>query len=500
MPAVLDHWGRPIDRTATRASDRLRARWSELRARYDAAETTDDNRRHWANADLLSPDAAANPAVRRRLRSRARYECQESNSLGKGMCLTWANEVVGGGPRLRVKTKNEAANTRIERTFASWTRAVRLGPKLRTAEMAHVIDGEAFGVLANNPGIRHAVQLDVRWYEADFVSDPGMGLRGEAAGWDDGIEYDSWGNPVRYLFANRHPGDALGVLADPKPIDAAFVVHVYRQDRCGQRRGLSHLAPALPLFAQLRRFVLAVLAAAETAADVAGVMYTDSPAFSPDDIEDVESMDAVELVKRAMLTLPQGWKFGQVKAEHPTTTYEMFHRAITREMARCLLMPYNVAVGDSGGSNYASGRLDYQTFDRAIDVRRDDLEMMILDRILSDWLDEAALIDGLLPSHQELGLAVDEPLPHEWHWDGREHVDPQKNANAAATLFQAGLLDEDRYWARLGVAADEAHARMAESLNRRRALGLPLPTGQAPDSEELDPEEVEEEAASGGKD
>ena len=38
-------------------------------------------------------------------------------------------------------------------------------------------------------------------------------------------------------------------------------------DRPGQARGIPDITPALPLFAQLRRFTLAVLAAAETAAD-----------------------------------------------------------------------------------------------------------------------------------------------------------------------------------------------------------------------------------------
>ena len=32
-----------------------------IRGRYDAATSTDNNRRHWANADALSADAAANP-------------------------------------------------------------------------------------------------------------------------------------------------------------------------------------------------------------------------------------------------------------------------------------------------------------------------------------------------------------------------------------------------------------------------------------------------------
>ena len=63
----------------------LRARWARrsgavpvriVRAKFDAAQTTPDNRRHWANADLLSADAAASAEVRRTLRSRGRREGQ----------------------------------------------------------------------------------------------------------------------------------------------------------------------------------------------------------------------------------------------------------------------------------------------------------------------------------------------------------------------------------------------------------------------------------------
>jgi len=60
------------------------------------------------------------------------------------------------------------------------------------------------------------------------------------------------------------------------PADA--VVHWFRSDRPGQHRGIPEITPALPLFAQLRRYTLAVIAAAETAADFAAVLFTDAPA------------------------------------------------------------------------------------------------------------------------------------------------------------------------------------------------------------------------------
>ena len=56
-----------------RADIRALAR-RRVRAGFDSAETTDNNRRHWARADALSADAAASPEVRRTLRNRARYE------------------------------------------------------------------------------------------------------------------------------------------------------------------------------------------------------------------------------------------------------------------------------------------------------------------------------------------------------------------------------------------------------------------------------------------
>ena len=43
-----------------------------VRARYDAAQTTTENTRHWSAADGLGANAANSPTVRHTLRTRAR--------------------------------------------------------------------------------------------------------------------------------------------------------------------------------------------------------------------------------------------------------------------------------------------------------------------------------------------------------------------------------------------------------------------------------------------
>jgi capsid protein len=63
------------------------------------------------------------------------------------------------------------------------------------------------------------------------------------------------------------------------------------------------------------------------------------------------------LDKGMFTTLPWGYQLKQMKAEQPTTVYDKFVDALLREIARPLLMPFNMAVGFSGGYNFASGTL-----------------------------------------------------------------------------------------------------------------------------------------------
>src|SRR5512140_2834721 len=99
-----------------------------VRGRYDAASTTDENRRHWSNADLLSANAAVNPQVRRTLRSRARYEVA-NNSYARGIVSTLANDVIGTGPRLQMLTDDDTGNGIVETEFMNWASQVHLAQK-----------------------------------------------------------------------------------------------------------------------------------------------------------------------------------------------------------------------------------------------------------------------------------------------------------------------------------------------------------------------------------
>jgi capsid protein len=77
-------------------------------------------------------------------------------------------------------------------------------------------------------------------------------------------------NPVEYHVLKQHPGDVAGSIPyglDYDRIPADSVIHWFRADRPGQTRGIPDITPALPLFAQLRRFTLAVKEDSETGAN-----------------------------------------------------------------------------------------------------------------------------------------------------------------------------------------------------------------------------------------
>lgn len=434
-----------------------------LRGKYDSALTSDNNRRHWANADGLSANAANSPEVRRILRNRARYEVA-NNSYARGIVLTLANDIVGTGPRLQMLTKDAEANRHIERAFDQWAKAIGLAEKLRTLRMAQTQDGEAFAVLISNPRLNTGIQLDLRLVEAEQVTSP-------VVSWPDsqtldGIVFDSAGNPIEYHILREHPGGVSAWNQVYDRVPAPSVLHLFRVDRPGQSRGIPEITPALPLFAMLRDYSLATLDAAKSAAYYAGIVYTDSPPHGESDA--VEALDPIELDRNTLLTMPGGWKMAQLRAEQPTGTYAEFKHEILNEIARCLNMPFNVAAANSSGYNYASGRLDHQTYFKSIRVDQSHLEHRVLDRILHAWFDEAVLIPGLLPA--DIGPFA--AWPHKWFWDGHEHVDPAKEARAQAIRlesFTTTLADE---YARRGQDWETQLRQRADELSLMRELGL----------------------------
>jgi len=446
---------RPV-RTVFDATDVTRRR---IAARYDAARTTDENAKLWEGADALSAAAANSPAVRKTLRERARLEVS-NNSYAEGIVGTLANDTIG--PSIQIQLGDTVDVQKVETDFQAWATAVGLWEKLRTMHRARVNDGEVFGLLFTNPLVEDDIKLDVRPIECDMVEGWGgnIGRDDEI----DGIRFDAYGNPIMYRLLKTHPGDHRMKLAlGGDWIKRKFMLHYFTPTRPGQVRGVSEICSALSLFGQLRRYTAAVIEAASRAAEISAVMQTD---LLPDQVaaELADPLTVIEAERNAIVSLPEGWKLAQLKAEQPTTTYPQFKGEIINEMARGKHMPYNVAAGNSSDYNYASGRLDFQTYDRSITVERTRLEDQVLRRIYVAWLEEYAARRALSAVQR---AAVASPT---WHYTGRGHVDPAKEANADSVRLGNGTLTYADYWARQGADWKRKEAQRIRELIQREVM------------------------------
>ncbi len=462
-------FSKPKAPTQTRQTQPIR------HAGYDAAKTTDSNRDYWAEAEDLSAVAELTPETRRKLRLRARYEVK-NNSYAAGLVRTLVSDTVGTGPRLQMLTDDDVLNEAIENEWRIWSMATNFAQNIRVMVGVQIIAGECFAVFRDSKQLQRLgmpVTLDIRLIEPDQVTDPNMDFFFRTNG-DDGIVCDEDGDVVAYKILKAPPNDNRFFQQswEADTVKAENVLHYLQTERPGQLRGSTPLAPSLPIFAQLRRFTSATLTAAEVAAMLAGVMtLPGNPLDTSTTPPSYDSMDTVALVKGMLLTLPEGAAATQFKPEQPTTNYEMFVNAKLRECGRCLDVPFCKMAGDYSASNYSSGRLDDQIYWTRRGIDRQMVETLLLNRTFYKFVD---FLRFVLPA---VAIYKDRPwdLKHTWHYDGRQAIDPFKDAKADEINLTTGVDGFGGIIGRNGEDWQQQLRHRKRVLDEHTKLGLPIP-------------------------
>jgi capsid protein len=435
-PAILDSSGKPFPAASRRRemADMGRGRRPRIRGSYDAAQDLQDTSNHWASADSHDADSANSRAVRAKLVPRARYEIQ-NNGYSDGIATTYADDLVGIGPQLRMQTSSDAFNRLVEQQWFLWTKAVQFRRKLWCAAHAKHSDGESIGVIRRNPGVTHPVPLDWCLYETEQCQTPFLPF-GER-GYIDGIKFDQFGNAVWYDILEEHPGSnhRANYNLTPERVPAEFVTHWFKLRRPGQHRGIPETTSTLNLGAASRRWRESTLAHAEMIAKLT-VLLKSLMEPAAEDADPVTAMSQLELLAGTMIALPNTVEPVQLDAKQPAATYSMFHKALVNEQARPKSMPYNKAACDSSEYNYASGRLDHQTYNKTLDVERADCDELVLDKVFAQWFMFAVRRFQWLGG-EPTSLANVMRL-HAWDWPKHGVVDIEAEANANQTKLQSG--------------------------------------------------------------
>jgi capsid protein len=467
----------------TRVRDDLVRR--AVRATYDAARSGDEYKRIWENSDRYDADSAHSKEVRHTLISRSRYETA-NNGYADGIAQTYANDLIGIGPTLRMQTSAPGFNQLVERTWNDWTKAVQFRRKLWTMAHAKHQDGEAFAVLRRNQGINHPVKLEPRLYEAEQVQTPYVPFSEE--GYIDGMKFDEFGNPLWYDVLNEHPGTNRSAFLNltPERVSADKMLHWFKMRRPGQHRGVPECSSTLNLGAAFRRLREANLSTAEKVAAWTLFLKT---MFQPDELDSPTAMSTLDIEHGMMTALPNNQEPFQLKAEHPGPTYAEFHRSLLNEQARPKNMPYNKAACDSSSYNYASGRLDHQTYYASLDIDREDCNDLVLDRLFAVWFELAVVRYRWLGGNPESLQNV--IRLHIWDWPKHRVADVEAEANANETRLKSGQTFVHSIFTDAGLDAEDEFEKAAtfygmpvEELKKRHFDTLyPMPKQEAGASE-----------------
>jgi lambda family phage portal protein len=487
-----------------------REKIESIRARYDAALTTDENVKQWPLVDFFSAKAANSFEVRRILRMRSRYVVQ-NNPLAAGVVDTLALDTIGDGPRLQALFDDPAKNAAIEKAWIRWCRATNLMRRLRVAMMAKVTDGEVFFLKKNRKSQDDAVKLYHQDIETDQVQTVSPGF--QSGYFVDGLELDELGLPTTYHVLKRHPGDLTNMRLHYGPLEhvrvpARYVIHWFHRYRPGQVRGIPELTPSLNLFESLRRIDKATLTAMEWAAVMSAVLETE---LAPDDA-DTAAVGAPweywDPDAGVVTTLPAGYKLKQLNPTQPGSTHKEFTGTQVAHAGRPVGMPYNVVTCNSSGYNFSSGRLDHLPYHRRVSIERTDAEEIVMDQFLADWLDEAVMVEDYFGGFDVPSLI--EQVPHMWHWPKMDSIDPQKDAAADAQNLANGTSSRTGICGRMGTEYRQVRREQAAEIAFDRELAkefdlpdnwadglrpnMPTPTGADEDSEPKPGDKAKREA------
>lgn len=451
-----------------------------MRGRYDAAQTSDEFKNYWAATDAFDADSAHSREVRHTLIHRSRYEIG-SNGYSDGIAQTYCTDLVGIGPTLRMQSGSTGFNQLVERTWQAWAKSVKFRRKLWCMAHAKHSDGESINVLRLNPRVKHPIRLDIRMYEAEQCQTPYIPY--DRPNYIDGIEFDEFGNPLYYDILQRHPGSSgpFALNETPERVPADRVLHWFKLRRPGQHRAVPEMASTLNLGAAARRFREANLSTAEKVAAWTLFLKT---MFDPgaEELDGVAAMSTLDIVHGMMTALPNSVEPIQLKAEHPAPAYESFNKSLINEQARPKSMPFNKAACDSSSYNYASGRLDHQTYYGSLDVDREDCNDLVLEPCFDVWFDLAIATFGWLGGIPE-AVGPSARL-HTWDWPKHRVADVKTEADANETKLMSGQISLARLYSDSGVDIEDELVEMAKTFGisvdemRQRLLDIIFPEPQ----------------------
>ncbi|MBO9457324.1 phage portal protein [Paracoccus sp. R12_1] len=454
-----------LDRTIELVSPMAALRRAQARSALDAMmryEAATAGRRGASWRPVASDaDTAADPA-RQRLAFIAR-DMIRNTAFATRVQAVVANNVVGDGiiPKVRARSKRSRDSMLASIEAHCDTTAIDADGRqnlygLQRLAMNTIVDaGEV--LIRYRPrdlsdGLPLPFQIEV--LEPDYLDVTRDGVLQGGNRVENGIEFDKFGRRVAYYLHAEHPG-ALGGLRNrwaSYRVPADRVLHIFRQDRPKQMRGVSWYAPIamrLQDFADgqdahlMRQKIAACFTAFRVApdADLAGT-----------DPEDPAGLATMSPGRIQNLQPGEDVRFGTPPG---VTGVEEFYRWVMRAVSADMGLTYEAVTNDFSGVNFSSARMARMEMDRNVSSWQWLMMVPQMMQPIGRWLVEAwSLVNQQAASRVML----------DWVPPPRVIVDPTREILSMADQVRAGFASRSEMIRRLGYDPE----RVTEEISAER--------------------------------
>jgi lambda family phage portal protein len=506
-----------VDKVITYFAPQIGARRQAARAQLALGGGYTGARLDTATMSRWSPTAGSANADTIRdlpvLRARSRDQMRNA-PVALGALNTTVSHVVGTGLAytpaidaafLGMTTEEaDAWSEDTKRRFDAWANSVDcdLARKLNfygiqdLAVRSQLESGDIFVVTPRVERTGAPVRLALQLIEADRVCNPNRGADTETM--VDGIEIDQdTGEAVACHIARKHPGDLANVSRNSwtrvtmrgAATGRRNVLHMYKQLRPGQVRGIPMIAPILEPLKQLNRWTDAELNAAVTSSMFSVFIKMDPEAF--EDMFDDKSKEAVinkasswsgEMESGQAINLLPGESIETSSPGRPNPAFDPFWGAIVRQIGMALEMPVEVLTMHFQ-SSYSAARAALLMAWKAFRSRRDLLATYLCQPVFELWIaDEVAEGRIHAPGFFASDLVRSAWCAAVWTGDGPGSIDPLKEVNAAEKRIGLGIsTKEAESIAYDGVPWRAKHAQRVKEVGAEKRDGIYTPPpGSAP--------------------
>nr|WP_308605909.1 phage portal protein [Massilia sp. DJPM01] len=247
-----------------------------------------------------------------------------------------------------------------------------------------------------------------------------------------GIEYTKYGRPVAYHLTTTTQEEAEYSAGGRHyvVIPAAQMVHGYRKDMVGQKRGLPSMATALFRLRNLNGYEDAAIIKARIGASKMGFMQF-APGTGPD--YDEENPPEIDIEPGTMGILPEGATLAQWSPQSPAGDLGPMMKHMLRSIASGLGVPYNELAGDLEGVNFSSirqGTLDSREHWKEL---QEWLIEMLVQPVFAAWFQYSILAGKITNTKRRAIPMRDLDMFSEISWQPRrwQWIDPRADVDAA---------------------------------------------------------------------